>query len=356
MPFRDVVGHRRIIELLSRSVTRGSVPPSLIFAGHRGVGKRLVAQSLAQAVNCLAPLTDGSTPADLVSSKPRNRRPPLPALLFDACGQCAVCTRIPRGMHPDVVTIEPGESGSIKIETVRDLIERAAYRPFEGRRRVAIIDDADAMVAGAQNALLKTLEEPPSASMFILVTSRPDVLLDTVRSRCHRLRFRPLSEDDVAAALVARGRPTAEAKTIAANAEGSLGRALVTSGDELVVARDAAVRALMHAVATDDPRRRIEGARELLTKISSASNVPERAQVAMTIRALSTLLRDIALLTANADTAALSNADIVPTLGRLTALGGERGVRAFQAVDHALTAVERNSGVKVVADWLMLAL
>ena len=107
----------------------------------------------------------------------------------DACGTCASCKRIARGVHADVLLVEPGESGTIKIDQVREAIDRAAYRPFEGRRRVVIVDDADALNAEAQNALLKTLEEPPAASTFVLVTSRPDMLLPTVLSRCQRLRF-----------------------------------------------------------------------------------------------------------------------------------------------------------------------
>ena len=79
--------------------------------------------------------------------------------------------RIARGVHADVLLIEPGETGAIKVDRVRDAIEKAAYRPFEGRRRVVIIDEADAVLGEAQNALLKTLEEPPSASSFVLVTS-----------------------------------------------------------------------------------------------------------------------------------------------------------------------------------------
>src|SRR3954454_10898402 len=175
MPFRDVVGHVRLIELLSRSVAGGTLPPSLLFAGPAGVGKHLAAVSVAQALNCgnAAPRAEGTG--------------------LDACGVCAACTRIARAVHPDVLFVSPGESGSIKIDQVRDVIDRAAYRPFEGRRRVVIIDQADALVPAAQNALLKTLEEPPSSSVFILVTARPDVLLATVRSRCPQLRFRPLS-------------------------------------------------------------------------------------------------------------------------------------------------------------------
>src|SRR3954469_13917898 len=148
MPFRDIVGHRRIVALLARSIARDSLPPSLIFSGPAGVGKRATAMALAQAVNCLNP-----------------RSQPLET---DACGTCAACARIARGVHPDVLVIEPGDSGSIKIEQVRDVVDRAAYRPFEGKRRVVVIDDADALMSAAQNALLKTLEEPPSASIFIL--------------------------------------------------------------------------------------------------------------------------------------------------------------------------------------------
>src|SRR3954470_7288705 len=149
MAFRDVIGHRRIVALLARSIARDSVPPSLIFSGPAGVGKRLTAIAVAQALNCLSPADS------------------------DACGTCAACTRIARGVHPDVLVIEPGDFGSIKIEQVRDVVDRAAYRPFEGKRRVVIIDEADALVVAAQNGLLKTLEEPPSASVFVLVTARP---------------------------------------------------------------------------------------------------------------------------------------------------------------------------------------
>src|SRR6185503_17173769 len=94
------------------------------------------------------------------------------------------------------------DNGSIKIEQIRDVIDRAGYRPFEGRRRAVIVDEADALVAHAQNALLKTLEEPPSSSVFILVSSMPDSLLPTVLSRCPRLRFGELSAGEVATVLM----------------------------------------------------------------------------------------------------------------------------------------------------------
>jgi DNA polymerase III subunit delta' len=337
MPFREIIGHRRIVALLARSIARESLPPSLIFAGPAGIGKRLTAIAVSQAFNCLTPVS-------------------TPELAIDACGTCAACTRITRGVHPDVLVIEPGDNGSIKIDQVRELIDRAAYRPFEGRRRAVIVDDADALVPAAQNALLKTLEEPPSRSVFILVTARPDVLLPTVRSRCPRLPFRPLPAEDLGAALMARGRSEADALAVAATADGSLGRALEASADDLVAARGVAHQVLAHAASPGDAARRLERAKDLLAK-TGAGGAGDREHLAAHLRAMASLLRDVELLSTRADVRALANPDVQPALERLTdAYGGERGVRAFTAVDRALVALERNAGVKIVADWLVLNL
>ena len=328
MPFRDVVGHVRLIDLLSRSVAGSTLPPSLLFAGPAGIGKRLAALSVAQALNC------HSSGLRAQGSK------------FDACGACAACTRIARGVHPDVLFVSPGDSGNIKIDQVREVIDRAHYRPFEGRRRVVIIDDADALVPHAQNALLKTLEEPTPSSVFILVTARPDMLLPTVRSRCPQLRFRPLSAADIAAALMARGRKETEARAVAATADGSLGQALQASAGELVESRDLAQRVLSNAAAQPDPARRVQ---------SGGSS--EREPLATHLRAMAVLLRDAEVLATGADARALANADVRPALEKLSATyRGERGTRAFAAVDRALVALKSNAGVKLVADWLVLQL
>jgi DNA polymerase-3 subunit delta' len=345
MPFRDVIGHRKLVALVAQSIQRGTLPPSLLLTGPDGVGKRLVAVAAAQALNCPAFRSD-------------------PAAHPDACGTCPSCTRIARGVHPDVLILEPGDNGSIKIDQVRDAVDRAGYRPFEGRRRVVIVDDADALVPAAQNALLKTLEEPPSASVFMLITARPDVLLPTVRSRCPQLRFRPLDADDVAAALMARGRKETEARAIAAIADGSVGHALGAQAADLVEARDVAVRVL-GAAAGPDRRRRLDSAKDLLAKTGGTA-AGDREQLAVHLRAMASLVRDAELLSAfadapadrstRADGRALANPDVRPALERLAAFHGERGLHAFTAIDQALVALERNAGVKVVADWLVLQL
>src|SRR5687768_10971541 len=114
MPLRDLAGHHHLLQLMAGAARRGTLPPSLIFAGPEGVGKRRAAVALAQFLNCTQRLADAP----------------------DSCGQCAACKRIARGVHADVLVIEPGETGTIKVDQVREAIERSAYRPFEGRRRV----------------------------------------------------------------------------------------------------------------------------------------------------------------------------------------------------------------------------
>ena len=328
MPFRAITGHRPVRELLARAVARAAVPPSLLFTGPDGVGKRLTALALAQTLNCDTPVdTDGGR---------------------DACGACPACRRILRGVHADILVIEPGDSGAIKIEQVRDAVERAGYRPFEGRRRVVIVDNAEALGIPAQDAILKTLEEPPPASVFVLITDRPDVLLPTVRSRCQRMRFGPLPATEVAEILVRdHGVAAADAHAAAAAADGSVGRALDGSASDAMEARDAAAGLLATAAASADPRRRLAGAKML--------GATDRDDLSRRLLALSSLVRDLGLLSAGADTRTLANADLQPQLTSLArTFDAERSVRAFATVDRALCALDRNSSPKIVADWVSL--
>jgi DNA polymerase-3 subunit delta' len=337
MSLEQVVGHGRLVTLLSRAVARGTLPPALLLAGPSGVGKKRVALALAQTINCISPTTSES-------------------LERDACGTCPSCRRIARGVHPDIVVVEPGDSGSIKIEAVRDVIKEAGRRPFEARRRVVTINEADALVEQAQHALLKTLEEPPPSSIFLLVSSLPDALLPTVRSRCPRLRFGPLSPGEVAAVLVRDHKYSeAEARAAAADAEGSVGRALSAESADLVEARETATRVLQQAARVTDPAGRVNTAQDLSPKKGSPMN--ERDQLAACLRIMASLLRDLGLMASRADDAVLANTDLRPVLDSLSrAYDANRSVRAYSAVDDALAALERNANAKVVADWLVLQL
>jgi DNA polymerase-3 subunit delta' len=226
MPFSTLIGNDRIRKLLARSVGEGRIAQSLLMAGPRGVGKYRFAISLAQALNC-----------DQVRAG-------------DACGDCIPCRKIARNEHADVRTIlresqdpsfkKESKSQFIKIDQVREMAQQAQFRPYEGRRRVFIIDEAEWLRHEAANSLLKTLEEPPDTSLIILITSKPFSLLDTIRSRCLMLSFAPLTAAEIEQHLRTTDTPSEETHLRARLAGGSIGRAI-----ELDLAAYRAMRSLL---------------------------------------------------------------------------------------------------------------
>jgi DNA polymerase-3 subunit delta' len=329
MPFERIAGHQRVLGLLQRSIAADTLPPSLIFVGPEGVGKRTVAISAAQALNC---------------EKGRV-----------GCGTCSTCRRIARGVHSDVQLVLPGETGSIKIEQIRGALDQSMYRPFEGRRRVTIVDEAHALMVPAQNALLKTLEEPPSTSVFMLVTSRPDALLPTVRSRCSLVRFSRLSAADVAQVLERDHQYSArQAAAVAAASDGSIGRALAGEADEFADARGDAEGLLRASRQRRSPRDRIEGAKDLV-KGGGGPASAERDHLGLRLHAMSSIARDLGLLASGGNKTLLANGDLQPQLEKLgSSVDAGDALRMFEAIEEAQEALERNVSPKVVADWLAL--
>lgn len=331
VPFRNLAGHRHLTTLLGRAIARDTLPPAMLFAGPQGVGKWRAALATAEVLNCLEP-ADG-----------------------DACGRCRSCDRIARGVHVDVIAVEPDDRASIKIDIVRDLLQRTAFRPFEGRRRVVLVRDADRLETSAQNALLKSLEEPPPGTVFILVTSVPGALLSTVRSRTVRLRFGRLTAAEVASVLVAgHGFDERGAREAAALADGSVGRALASRDEDLGALGDLAVRLLHETAGKGDVQRRLQAAASL---ISGLPRKDDRQDLAAVLRLAASMLRDVEVLHAGADRGLLANPAIEGDLERLSrTIGGDRARAAHAAVDRALVALGRNAGTKLVAEWVAVQL
>jgi DNA polymerase III subunit delta' len=215
MPFRDCIGHQQSIAFLQSAVTHERLAHAYLFHGEDAVGKRLTAIRLAQALNC--------------------ERPPETNAL-DSCGTCRSCRQIESRTHPDFFVIEPDPeqaSRQIKIEQVREIEHQIMYRPLIGERKICLIDDADRMTIGAANALLKTLEEPPAHSLFLVISSRPAALPATIRSRCQALRFTTPARTQVEAALILkRDIPPADARFLAIVSEGRIGEALTADVKE----------------------------------------------------------------------------------------------------------------------------
>ena len=342
MPLREIIGHRRLTTLIARAIERNSLPPTLLFTGPHGVGKWAVARAMAQAVNCLEPSTFLS-PGSQDSNSAHGA---------DACGKCRSCDRIARNVHVDVIALEPDDKAAIRIDVVREMLERTAYRPFEGRRRVVMIREADALTEESQNSLLKSLEEPSPGTMFVLTTAVPGALLATVRSRCMRLRFGRLTAGEVAAALTrSYDYADADARAAAVLADGSIGQALALVDNDLSSYRELAVGMLANAARRTDTQSRLSAAATLHTGTSKKERT--RQDLAVVLRLMASMLRDLEAINSGADRSVLANPAVLDALEPLApAFKGDRARDAFGAVDRALTALERNAGIKVVAEWV----
>ncbi|MEA2595284.1 MAG: polymerase subunit delta [Thermomicrobiales bacterium] len=213
-------------------MVRGRVRHAYLFAGAEGIGKTTLSRAFCQALIC-------QEPPDLGVS----------------CGGCLACRKIARSVHPDVQTFSlagqaAGQKGtkniSLTIETVRELCATASLRPMEGRWRVLIVEDAETLQGIAQEALLKTLEEPPAFMVMILLANDAEVLLPTIRSRCQVVELRPVHRSVIRDGLIASGVPADRADELAALAAGSPGWARRAVDEPKLVEqrRQAVVRAL----------------------------------------------------------------------------------------------------------------
>lgn len=202
--FSEIRGHRSQIAALQRLCSAGRHGHAYLFEGPEGVGKDTVAQAFLQRLACLEATPDS----------------------VDPCGRCRSCVAAGRGEHPDLTRLKR-DGAKIKIEQVRAMQQRLRYEPVLGRIKGVILEDAELLGEEAANALLKTLEEPWPGVVFVLVTGKPQLLLETIRSRCQVLRFAELSPADLTALLVLEGQAPETAAIAALLAEGSMREARV---------------------------------------------------------------------------------------------------------------------------------
>ncbi len=204
----EIRGQDRAIRFLRRAWERKRLTHALLFTGPAGIGKLATARALALGLHCdVAP--------------------------FDACGTCDACRTIVAGTHADVRLVAgPLEDRrDVSIEQVRDLQRELGFRSMSAHPKIGILNDAECLTLQAQNALLKTLEEPGGATVLILVAVNAAALAPTILSRCQRVNFDPLPTSEVVAILEAHGRSRPDAVALAAYAEGSPGRALALDAD-----------------------------------------------------------------------------------------------------------------------------
>lgn len=348
MAFDEVRGHAGARAILARALAQQRLPPALLLTGPDGIGKRTLALALGRALVCVR---------------------------GDGCGECSSCQRVDKAvaalpearerargakdaaalnhrLHPDLILAEASSTTKegkerakieIKVEQVRELVQESFGRPFEARARMFVIDDAHALNPSAANSLLKSLEEPPPTSHFVLASSAPQALLPTILSRCQVLRLQPLPTAELEAELRdRRGLSREEARLRASLADGSLGRALGLETGAYLRLRGEALGLLQEQ----------GGAPALLARAERLAEADD--QLPLQLLALRSLLRDVAALRAGVAPERLLNPDAADALAELAK--GPLGTRAGELAERAsesLLAIQGNASKLLEMDALV---
>ncbi len=321
----NLIGHAWAVRRLQQSIETGQVAQSHLFAGPQSVGKATLALAFARAL-----------------------------LSRDTADPARAASLVDRLKHPDLFWIEPeaGES-SIKVEQARALLHALTLSPVESRFRVAVINDAHLVTDGAQNAILKTLEEPNPAAVIVLIAPQPGALLPTIVSRCQTLNLRPAPATEIEQALLARGAEPGKARLLARLARGRPGWALraLTDG-ELLAAREQRLADLRAALAANRTNRFAFA--ETMSKAG-----PQAAR--SVLEEWLWYWRDVARAACDpageplAD--ALLNIDCAQSIAEVARRVSPAGAaRATQAILRAMSALEQNANPRLTFDALLLQL
>jgi len=340
--FDELTGNARVKAALKRMLVSGRLPGALLFTGEEGIGKKLFALEVARALNC-------RTPKD-----------------HEACGVCSSCTRTAKlnypqrddadewtqiiwTDHPDVgLVVAPKRV--LRVEQMRQIEKEANFRPFEGKARVFLIDEADKLNDASANALLKVLEEPPRTSHLILITARPAMLLPTILSRCQMIRFSPLTPAEIESHLSKTNVDTRTVRLRARAAGGSIGRAL--SGDLMTfTSQRKAMLKVLNALVVSNDRAELLRSAEQLNEAQYKDEFEERLDV------LETLIRDAWMLSLGVETTQLVNEDLSGELQQISRnLDSSRAADWILQIEDMREQLIVNINRKVTTDALFLVM
>jgi DNA polymerase-3 subunit delta' len=340
--FDELTGNARVKAALKRMLVSGRLPGALLFTGEEGIGKKLFALEVARALNCRTPKDD------------------------EACGVCSSCTRIAKLNYPQrddadewtqIIWTDHADVGLVvaprrvlRVEQMRQIEKEANFRPFEGKARVFLIDEADKLNDASANALLKVLEEPPRTSHLILITARPAMLLPTILSRCQMIRFSPLTPAEIESHLTKTNVDTKTARLRARAAGGSMGRAL--SGDLMTfTSQRKAMLKVLNALVMSNDRAELLRSAEQLNEAQYKDEFEERLDV------LETLIRDAWMLSLGVETTQLVNEDLSGDLKEISRnLDSSRAADWILQIEDMREQLIVNINRKVTTDALFLVM
>lgn len=341
--FDQLAGNQRVKDLLKRMLESRRVPGALLLSGEEGVGKKLFAVELAKALNCRSP--NG----------------------VEACDTCSACVRIGRFNYPQsdkaedwdqLIRTDHADVGMVvaprrilKVDQMRAIEREANYRPFEGKARIFLIDDAEKLNDASANALLKVLEEPPRTSHIVLITARPAILLTTIRSRCQVVRFSPLSVAEIEQYLLRdKTVKPAEARLRARLAGGSIARALDSDVAHYQTLREAMLRVLEALAITGNWA-------DLLTAAEQMNDAKHKDDYEASLDILAALIRDAWLLRLGANEDQVVNDDLRTQLARLSqSIDSQSAARWISQIEELREQLIVNVNRKAATDALFLSL
>ena len=339
--FDKLIGNDHIKIVLRRLLAQKRVPNALLLAGENGVGKKQFALELAKAFVCL---------------NPRNS---------EACDVCVNCRRAVKfnfpkaddrdafkkvifSEHSDIGQVIPYNK-NILVDAIRELETEANFRPFQAQARFFIIDDADKMNDSASNALLKTLEEPPATSHIFLITSRPDALLPTIRSRCQTIRFAPVETTEIENYLTKTGSfATADVALLAKLSHGRLGNAQKTDIEKFRANRAAMLKVLESILIKTDRA-------ELLRIGEEMNDAKNKDDFEARLDILQTIIHDVWAMRSAADAKILVNIDLLNDLKKFAERADSRRLSGWLSeIELLREQLAFNLNRKIAADALFM--
>ncbi|NOY12415.1 MAG: DNA polymerase III subunit delta' [Deltaproteobacteria bacterium] len=318
MTFASIIGHDRQKNILRRALENRRIAHAYLFEGPDGIGKRLVALALARALLCQS---------------------------GQGCGDCGPCRKVDHNNHPDIHLLD-ADGATIKIDQVRALQKELSLRPLEGRYKICLIDGAEQFNPAAANALLKTLEEPQPNTLIILLSSQPEALLSTIRSRCQRLPFQRLPKPRLTEILADRLELSeTEAAVLAALSDGSFKKAL-GQNKELYLERR---RELLRSLLALSPGSTIP-----LFKLADEL-VADKDQLVEILEIFQAFFRDLLLLKHGRPETELVNLDMKETLYRqLKKETASTLLQKLQALDAGRYHLQRNVNRQLAMEIMLM--
>ncbi len=325
----DLMGHAWAEQMLRQHIAAGSLRHAYLFSGPRGVGRRSLALRFAQAINC---------PQSLAPGQP--------------CATCRVCRQIETMQQADLNILQSAQEGdTLKIEQVRDLQHALSLSPYESSYRIALLLRFEEANANAQNALLKTLEEPNPRVILLVTADDPENLLPTITSRCELLRLRPMPLDELALELQARLQLDAQrARLIAHISSGRPGYALRLASDEsLLAARRECLEDCLKLVGFS----RLERLQFVENLVRGKERAETKGELFAELGYWLSFWRDV-LLAALRNPAPLANLDYAEDIQRLAQrTGSAKAARLVMALEHTFVRLN-NASLQVMLDNLLL--